>query len=116
MARQIGALNYTKYQVNFIRRNWQIMSDESLCRETKIPLSSIQKIRNRFGLSRFKYKVSDNSTKAYVCELYTSEMPVKEIAGIVGKSITGVHDIISKCLFGFPLTEITEIRVFKSKI
>lgn len=114
--RALGAVNYTREQIKFIKDNWQSMSDRKMAKIVKIPVSSVQRCRTRMGLSRYKYTVTENSTIAYICELYVMGHKIKEICGIVGKNNESVSKYITKSLFGTPHTEETEVRTFQSKI
>lgn len=116
MPRDKGKLNYSKDEIQFIKDNWMIMSDQTLSDKTGISAMTIQGIRKRNGLSRFASRIKDNSTKALICELYIMEYPIKEIASIVGKGVYIVYKVIGKCLFGLPKSDDTEFRIFESKV
>lgn len=116
MPRTEGAFNYTKEQVRFIRVNWKVMSDETLSKETGIPVTSVQRCRTRQGLSRHDFSIRENKTIAYICELFSAGYKIKEICGIVGKSSERVSGLITKSLFGTPHNENTETRTFQSKV
>lgn len=114
--RTLGAVNYTREQVKFIKDNWTKMSDKKLAEVVKIPVSSVQRCRTRMGLKRHSYKVKDNATIAYICELYIMGNKIMDICGIVGKANDTVSAILKNNLFGTPHTEETEVRTFQSKI
>lgn len=115
MARIKGANNYTKDQVNFIKNNWLDMSDEKLSIETGIPISSVQRCRTRYGLKRYRYSIRDNATKAFICEMFVSDMPIKEICGIVGKSNYLVTHALT-AYFGKTLNDDRFILTLPSKV
>jgi len=116
MARINGAVNYTKEQIKFIKDNWTLMSDLKMSGIVKMPVSSVQRCRTRYGLKRHFYKVADKPTIAYICELFVMGGKIKEICGIVGKSSAVVSGLLTKHLFGTPHGENTEVRIFQSKI
>lgn len=115
MPRGLEHYNYTKAEIDIVRNNWKSMSDESLAKMLNcIPLR-VQKMRLKYNISRYHFSLKDNSTKAYICELFIADKPLKEIAGIVGKSHRSVSEVVS-IYFGKPLTENTVIIVKQSII
>jgi len=115
MARIKGAFNYTKDQVNFVKNNWLSMSDEKLSKETGIPVTSVQRCRTRYGLKRYRYSIRDNATKAFICEMFVMQIPIKEICGIVGKSNYLVTHAISG-YFAKPLNDDRFILTLPSSV
>lgn len=82
----------------YVSENWQYMSDETLAKNLNYSVRAIKMMRNDIGISRYDFSLKMNSTKAKICEMYNSKVPIKEIAGIVGKSVPKIIQTIDYCL------------------
>lgn len=114
--RFVGDKPYTFEQHEIVRKNWVDMSDRKLSSLTGKSVTSIQKYRNRHSWNRHKYRITDMATKAKICEMFTSEIPIKEIASTVGKSYYHISRILSECLFGKVLDRNAKVITLSSSV
>lgn len=116
MARTHGSTQYTRDQRNFVKDNWMNMSDDELSVSVGRSVSCIKKLRRSLGIRRYDFTLTENKTKAYICELYVSGKTIDQIQGVIGRSKNQIIYTITRCLSLIQLTDRAKVIILKSKI
>ena len=82
----------------YVSENWRTMSDETLATNLGYSVRAVKMMRNDLNITRYEFSIALNKTKAMICEMYVSKVPIKEIAGIIGRSVKHIVKIIDTCL------------------
>lgn len=99
----------------FIKDNWQTMSDVELAKYLGYTHYHIQKLRCQLRLRRYDLKVVDKEFIAKVCEYYANDISIVKIAKIFGKPPNIISKMITKYWFRLKKSEDTITLVMDSK-
>lgn len=98
MPRGFGHKNYSPEEIDFVRMNYKSMSDSKMAEISNCQSWRIKAIRRQFNWSRYIFSTTDIKTRVFIAELFMDNVPMKEIAGIVGKCTTTVSKVVDRYL------------------
>lgn len=111
-----GKLIETDERTNFIKENWQSITDYEMGLHLDLSFGSIVAYRTWLKLYREHRFVIRKEIKAQIAEQFFNGVPLLDISRTFGIAVSGVSRFISNDMFFKKKSEETEILVKQSKI